>query len=187
MQALHLLLERQGIKNTTRSGDHRNFRFFLILQPVCGLRPAGSVRARSATPHAICIDCSYCSRVSRSMDMAVRYMISPRKIGVPKHPRQDLNKKNRTLKVTVTLPIRRSYRAKQSSVFLAANDSHTKSKPVIPFPHRLKALFFKCQRETERKVGDPPGVKGLRPLKSQNSLLTKLPIKRGKTHGEQKG
>ena len=67
------------------------------------LRPAGSVRARSgatahggvrarsATPHVICFGCSYCTRVSRSRDMAVRYMINPRKIGVPKSYRQTLN------------------------------------------------------------------------------------------------
>ena len=50
-----------------------------------------------------------------------------------------------------------------------------------------KGTVFQMPKRDRAKERNPPGVKGLRPLKSQNSLLTKLPIIRGKTHGEQKG
>lgn len=56
------------------------------------------------------------------------------------------------------------------------------------FPSPTKGTVFQMPKRDRAKEGDPPGVKGLRrPLRSQNSLLTKLPVIRGKTHGEQKG
>ena len=56
-----------------------------------------------------------------------------------------------------------------------------------PFPSPTKGIVFQMPKRDRAKEGNPPGVKGRSPLKSQNSPLTKLPIIRGKTHGEQKG
>ena len=59
--------------------------------------------------------------------------------------------------------------------------------PVILFLHQLNARFCEWKIESERKVWNPPLFKGLRTLRTRHSSLTKLPIIRGKTHGEQKG
>jgi excinuclease ABC subunit A len=63
----------------------------------------------------------------------------------------------------------------------------TKIVTGYPFPSPTKGTVFQMPKRDRAKEGNPPGVKGLRSLKSQNSLLTKLPIIRGKIHGEQKG